>query len=100
MIKLRYNPVAISDLEEIKEYISEDNETTAAKIVRELIEKTESLINFPNMGLSLSKKIGIETKYKYLICNQYIIFYIFEDKIISIMRIIHGKRDYLRLLNL
>jgi addiction module RelE/StbE family toxin len=100
MIKLRYNPVAISDLEEIKEYISEDNETAAVKIVKELIDKTESLIDFPNMGLSLGRKIGLETKYKYLICNQYIIFYIFEENTISIMRIIHGKRDYLRLLDL
>lgn len=100
MIKLRYNPIAISDLEEIKEYITQDNEEAAIRIVKELLEKTETLINFPKMGPSLSKKIGIKNKYRYLVCNQYIIFYIFEDQTISIMRILHAKRDYLKLLNL
>jgi len=100
MIRLRYNPIAISDLEEIKEYISQDNKEAAIRLIKQLIEKTESLIDFPNMVLSLSKKISIKTRYRYLICNQYIIFYIFENDTINIMRILHGKRDYLKILDL
>jgi addiction module RelE/StbE family toxin len=100
MIELRYNPIAISDLEEIKEYISQDNEEAAIRITKELIEKTEPLINFPEMGISLSKKIGIKNRYRYLVCKQYVIFYIFEDQTVNIMRILHAKRDYLKLLDL
>lgn len=100
MMKIRFNPIAISDMQEIKEYISQDNPEAAIKVINSLFDKAQSLIDFPKMGAALSKKIGINTKYRYLICNQYIIFYIFEDDVVSIMRILHGKRDYLSLLDL
>ena len=51
------------------------------------------------MGLSLQENLN-KTRYRYLICNQYIIFYIFENDTINIMRILHGKRDYLKILDL
>jgi toxin ParE1/3/4 len=100
MIKTRFNPIAISDMKEIKKYIEQDSPESAIKTINNILEKIESLSSFPNLGLNLSKKVNINTKYKYLICNKYIIFYLFENDTISIMRVIHGKRDYLKLLDI
>ena len=100
MINIKFNPIAISDMNEIKEYIGQDSPEAANRVINNIFDKIESLSNFPNLGLSLSEKIGITTRYKYLICDKYIVFYLFENEVISIMRVIHGKRDYLKLLDL
>ena len=92
--------MAISDMQEIKEYISQDNPEAAIRITNKIFEKIQSLADFPKMGVALAKKIGISTRYRYLVCDKYIIFYIIEDNFVSIMRILYGKRDYLSLLDL
>ena len=88
--KIRINPLAIDDLQEIKNYISEDSAEVAAKI--------ESLADFPESGTMLMYKIRFKSKYRYIICGQYLIFYIYENNIVSIQRILHEKRDYMSLL--
>jgi plasmid stabilization system protein ParE len=40
--KIRINPVATSDLQEIKSYIAEDNIDAATKVIKEIIEKIET----------------------------------------------------------
>lgn len=96
--KIRINPVATSDLQEIKSYIAEDNIDAAIIVVKEIIEKIESLAEFPEIGTMLMYKIRLKSKYRYVICGQYLIFYIYEDNTVSIQRILHGKRDYMALL--
>lgn len=90
--------MATADLQEIKSYIAEDNIDAATKVVKEIIEKIESLAEFPEIGTMLMYKIRLKSKYRYVICNQYLIFYIYEDNTVSIQRILHGKRDYMKLL--
>ncbi|EYE87470.1 RelE/StbE family addiction module toxin [Fervidicella metallireducens AeB] len=97
--KIRINPVATADLQEIKKYISEDSVEAATKIIKEIIKKIERLAEFPESGTMLMYKIRLKSKYRYIICGQYPIFYIYENNIVSIQRILHGKRDYMSLLN-
>lgn len=97
-VKIRINPIANTDLQEIKKYISEDSGEAATKIVNAIIEKIESLAHFPEMGMMLMDKIKLKSKYRYIICDKYLIFYIYERNIVSIQRILHGKRDYMSLL--
>jgi len=96
--KIRINPVATADLQGIKNYISEDSVEAAKKTVKEIIDKIERLAELPEMGTMLMHKIRLKTKYRYIICGQYLIFYIYENNIVSIQRILHGKRDYMSLL--
>ena len=83
-VKIRINPVANNDLQEIKNYISEDSSEAATKILRGIIEKIESLEDFPEMGTMLMYKIRLKSKYRYIICGQYLIFYIYDNNIVSI----------------
>ncbi|MFA6941950.1 MAG: type II toxin-antitoxin system RelE/ParE family toxin [Clostridiaceae bacterium] len=96
--KIRINPVATADLQEVKTFIAEDNMDAATKVVKEIIKKIESLAELPETGAKLMYKIGFKGKCRYVICGQYLIFYIYEDNIVSIQRILHGKRDYMALL--
>jgi len=54
--KTRINPSAISDVQEIKAYIAEDNPGAATKIGNAIYSSIEKLANFPEMGFSLSSK--------------------------------------------
>ncbi len=56
--RIRINPLAIADVQEIKAYIAEDNSGAAAKMGNVLYSKIESLADFPEMGASLSAKIN------------------------------------------
>lgn len=65
-LKIRLNPLALSDMIEIKAYIFEDNPEAAIKFGNLLYSKIENLADFPEMGTSLrGKKIknrGLPTK--------------------------------------
>lgn len=98
-VKIRINPLATIDLQEIKNYISEDSVEAATKTVKGIIDKIENLVDFLELGAMLMYKIRLNSNYRYIISGQYIIFYIYERDMVSIQRILHGKRDYMSLLN-
>lgn len=97
-IKIRFNPIATEDLQDIKAYLSEENYTIAAKTIRDIISNIEVLADFPEMGSPLASRIKQKSKYRYLVCGQYMVFYIYEEGIVSIQRILHAKRNYISLL--
>ena len=100
MKSIRYSPEAVDDLEEINEYFSIEleNPNSAIKTVSMITKKIRELNNFPSIGMNLSAIIDIETDYHYLICGDYLAFYRFDEHNVYIIRVLNGKRDYLKLL--
>ena len=49
MLKLRINPLVVQDLKEIRDYIAEDNEEYAKKIIEEIYDRFVKLQSFPNI---------------------------------------------------
>ncbi|HBQ25189.1 MAG TPA: type II toxin-antitoxin system mRNA interferase toxin, RelE/StbE family [Syntrophomonas sp.] len=96
--KIRFNPVASTDLQEIREYLMEDNPGVAVRIIQNIVVKIEALADFPEMGSSLASRIRQKSKYRYLVCGQYLAFYIYEDGIVYVQRILHCKRNFEALL--
>ena len=43
MMKLRINPIVAEDLKKMKEYIAEDNEEMAEKIIQEIYARFENI---------------------------------------------------------
>ena len=95
MAKIKLSPLAISDLQEIKSYISDDlsNPIAANRVINQIIDETS-----PEMGISLSAKINITTDYRYLVSGKYIVFYKTDTEYVYISRILYGARDYIRIL--
>ncbi len=54
----------------------------------------------PLLGLALREKIGRATDLRYLIQGNYLIFYRVSAEVLSVIRILDGRTDYLRLLQL
>lgn len=100
MAHIRLTPAALNDLQEIKKYISEElcNPIAANRIVKEIIDDYMLLEISPDMGVSLSAKLHIQTDYRYLISKNYLIFYKADDENVSIYRILDGRMDYIKIL--
>ncbi len=100
MNKLKISPEARNDLVAIKNYISDElhNPQAAINLITKITKKIRGLLEYPEIGSSLAAVIDIQTEYRFLICNNYLIFYRYEDEAVYIIRILYGRRDYLRVL--
>jgi toxin ParE1/3/4 len=87
---------AETDQETIAEYIARDSVTTALKFVHELREKCLALAEAPR-GYPLVPRYerhGIRRRP----FGSYLIFYRVGAQVIDVVHILHGARDYERLL--
>lgn len=89
--------VAEDDLTEIVVYIAADR-PSAAENVASNIEKSLALLSKnPRLG-RIPKEEGLaRLGYRYVVVDNYLIFYTIEQETIYVHRIVHGARDYLRL---
>ena len=87
---------AEADLEEIGDYIARDNEARAETFVAEIIERCLSLGEAPErhpiFGTTLHQEI------RRCPHGAYLIFYSILDGRVEITRVLHGARDYARIL--
>lgn len=100
MNKIRLTPEAANDLREIKQYISAElkNPTAAVRVVERITKSIRVLQNFPAAGVSLESKTGYSTDYRMLVSEKYLVFYRVNGDIVSIIRVLNGRQDYLRIL--
>ncbi len=100
-MRIMYTPASIEDIESIANYIKDKlNNPTAAITFKTRIVKAVSLLkDSPNMGVKLSEKTdAVKKDYRFIIVNNYLIFYRIEGDVIVVVRILDGRTDYLRFL--
>ena len=97
MLKLRINPIVVTDLKDIRDYIAEDNEEYAAKTIIEIYGKFENIQMFPGIGSDLSKRVSFRTDYKNTIWKDYVIIYKVRNEYVEIYRVINRYRDITRI---
>lgn len=97
MRKLRINPMVVSDLKEIREYIAEDNPNKAKETVELICSKFENIQLFPDIGAELSKRVSFQTDYRYAVWNNYVIIYKSNDEYVEIYRVINRYQDITRI---
>ena len=100
MYKIKYLPLALDDLKKIVRYIAlsleapQAAENLIAKIDKELLKVAD---NPYHCHLYVSpEKMNYE--YRVLNVNNYSLFYVVEDNIVEIHRVIYSKRDIPRIL--
>ena len=99
-MKLRYTPEARADIREMQAYIRETlkNPLAANRIAARLLESCFRLKDQPQIGAALAEKAGRETDLRYLISAKHIVFYRVEDDAVSVIRILDGRTNYMRVL--
>ncbi|MHB1394599.1 MAG: type II toxin-antitoxin system RelE/ParE family toxin [Clostridia bacterium] len=100
MNKLKISPEAGNDLVEIKNYISQElySPQAAENLNVKITKKIRGLVDYPEISASLSTVIDIQTDYRFLVCDNYLIFYRYEDGVVYVIRILYSRRDYMRVL--
>jgi len=92
--QVRLLRIAEEDFTEIISFIASDN-LTAADALAEKIEKyLQSLSANPNIGRKPRDEEIKNLGYRYLIVQNYLIFYTIEGRTVLIHRILHGARNY------
>jgi toxin ParE1/3/4 len=87
---------AEADLERIGDYIAADNPVRAGTFVRELRQKCETLVDTPH-GYPLVPRrehLGVRRRPH----GNYLIFYRVGTEVVEVLHVLHGARDYERVL--
>lgn len=63
-----------------------------------IMEKIRSLAEYPGMGSPLLSALDVQTDYRFLVCGNYLIFYGCEERVIFVVRVLYGRRNYMRIL--
>jgi len=89
--------IAEDDLDEIVLYIASDRPLAAEELANKIEKNVSLLSKHPSLGrIPKEEELG-RLGYRYLVVDNYLIFYKIEEKTIYVHRILHGARDYLSL---
>lgn len=99
-MKLRYTPRSRADMKEIRRYLTEElgNPSAAAHTMESILRSCSRLKEQPFLGAGLTAKIGRDTSLRYLVCGKYLVFYHAEEDTVSVIRVLDGRTDYMRVL--
>jgi toxin ParE1/3/4 len=94
---IRLLRIAEDDLFEIVNYIAADRPSAAETLARKIEKDLNLLSKNPQFGRIPNEEELIRLGYRYIVVQNYLIFYTIEGQTICIHRILHGARDYLTL---
>jgi toxin ParE1/3/4 len=95
--EVRLLRIAEDDLTGIIDYVAADK-PSAAETLADKIEKQLGLLAAnPHLGRVPKEEELARLHYRYLVVENYLIFYTIEERTILVHRILHGARDYRRL---
>ena len=101
-MRIEYKSLALRDIRKKSDYIANvlKNKSAALKLRTSILRAVSLLKDNPRMGTMLSSKYeGIETDLRYIIVSKQLIFYrITNEDLISIIRVLDGRRDYMSIL--
>lgn len=100
MAKITVSKPARQDLVSIRRCSREElcNPEAATRIINCLKAAIQGLEHFPAKGRPLDALIAVHTEYRYLVCENYCIFYLCSETDVVIVRILHQRQDSIRAL--
>ncbi len=100
-LSVHYSKIAIRDLDRVFSEVYEASQSLdlSKRYIDELLDKVEKKADFPKSGFPLYYENSF-TGYYYLIYKAYLVFYRVEENSILVDRVLFGKSDYIRRLQL
>jgi len=91
MARLLRTSQALQDLDDIWDYIAQDNVQAADKLLDQFHERFRLLSQHPQLGEQ--QRLLADGAYRRFVHGNYVIYYRPEENGILILRILHGARD-------
>ena len=100
MAEVIVSRLARNDLVHIRDYIQNElsNPDAALRIMVQLKQAMESLQTMPERGKPLDAILAVHTQYRFLVCESYRIFYLYDAQQVEVVRVLHTLQDYMRAL--
>ena len=100
MAEVIVSRLARNDLIHIRDYIQNElsNPDAALRIMAQLKQAMESLQTMPERGKPLDAILAVHTQYRFLVCESYRIFYLYDAQQVEVVRVLHTLQDYMRAL--
>lgn len=96
MAEIRWTLTAAEDLRQLEDWISRDSPLNAVDFIDRLIEAVEALAGTPLMGRVVPE--FRDERIRELIFRGYRIVYLRSAGPVSVLGVVHGARDLLRLI--
>ena len=93
-LTVRLLSVAEEDLAEAITFIAADNPAAAQALADKMEKSLAALARHPAMGMVPADPDLMQLGYRYLIIENYLVFYVVETRAVIIHRILHGARNY------
>ena len=97
-MELAWSPAAVEDLASAADYIEFDlsSPTAAKRLVESVIEKAQLFADIPGSGTILRTAFGLDTGYRYMVSNNWMIFFACNQEQALVVRILYAKSDYMK----
>ena len=97
MFKIEYSPMALEDLQQIRDYISAQwGEDAATRVLRKITADIRKLEEFHKSGVDLGKVIDVPIKYRYILSEKNYMFYFLEPESVRIIRVLNEQQDFIK----
>ena len=94
---VKWSQPARMDLKQIHDYIAKDSKYYAKNVAQRIVEKTEKLMDFPEIGRIVPEMD--DPNIRELFIYSYRLIYEITPDGIEILAVIHGKRDFFERIN-
>ncbi|MBF0559758.1 MAG: type II toxin-antitoxin system RelE/ParE family toxin [Nitrospirae bacterium] len=91
---VKWSKPAGFDLKQIRDYIARDSKVYAQKVSMEIVEKSEKLNLFPEVG-RIVPEIGDPHIRELLIYSYRLIYEVFPNRV-EVLALIHSKRNFIK----
>lgn len=88
---------AEDDFTELVSYVAAEKPDAAESLAQRIERSLRLLATNPYLGRVPNDAALLDLGYRYLIVQNYLIFYVIEERTIFVHRIVHGARDFLGL---
>jgi plasmid stabilization system protein ParE len=85
------HPEAFTDLDNIREFIAEDNPDAADRLITEIFQAIRSLVAFPYQGYKRPNLTSRPLRFK--LVREYVIVYQPDKQPLAVLAVIHGRRS-------
>lgn len=96
---VRLLAIAEQDLVKLVSYLAAENPQAASDTLDHIEARLQTLTSHPFAGRIPDAPELTALGYRVLIIDNYLVFYKVKDKAVLVHRILHGARDFLRLLS-
>jgi plasmid stabilization system protein ParE len=85
------HPKAFADLEEIRDFIAEDSQDAANRVLDEIYQAIRALVGFPNQGHIRSDLASRPLRFQPI--GNFLIAYAPDEQPLHVIAVLHGRRN-------